>query len=253
MMLTNIRVLLLVVFPVFTATVEAQIVNVESQRPGATDDGWHANINLNLSFQRNTTDILTYGNKSMVQWQQNRNRLLLLTDLNRVQAAGADFVNQGYLHARYNYHLDQKKRFSIEAFQQLQFNTVQLIELRYLAGVGPSWNVIEHDSLKFRVGSLPMYEYEELTTDAIERNIRQSTYLLFFIDFGFCEFQTINYYQPKWGQWSDYRLSSANTLEFTIRTWLKYNVSFNLLMDSGVPAGIPELVFTFRNGLGVEF
>jgi hypothetical protein len=37
----------------------AQIVNVEAQRPGQTDDGWHRSAMLNLSFQRNTSDILT--------------------------------------------------------------------------------------------------------------------------------------------------------------------------------------------------
>ncbi|MDC1222215.1 DUF481 domain-containing protein [Salibacteraceae bacterium] len=233
---------------------QAQIVNVEAKR-GAIDEqeGWHGNINFNLSFQRNTSDILTYGNKSTIQWQKNKHRLLLLTDLSRVQAAGADFVNQGFWHGRYNYHLDEKKRVSLEVFQQMQFNSVQLIQFRYLTGAGLGWNVLERDSLKFRVGTLPMYEYEELTTNVIERNFRQSTYVLLFFKLNMLEFQSINYYQPKITELSDYRFSSSSTIEFTLRKWLKYNVSFDLLYDSKVPATIPDLVFTLRNGLGVEF
>ena len=232
----------------------AQIVNVEAKR-GAIDEqeGWHGNINFNLSFQRNASDILTYGNGSTIQWQKNKHRLLLLTDLSRVQAAGADFVNQGFWHGRYNYHLDEKKRVSVEVFQQAQFNSVQLIQFRYLSGAGLGWNVLERDSLKFRVGTLPMYEFEELTTNVRERKFRQSTYVLIFFKLKMLEFQSINYYQPKITELSDYRLSSSSTIEFTLRSWLKYNVSFNLLYDSKVPATIPHLVFTLRNGLGVEF
>lgn len=243
-----------VCFTFFATVGVSQIVNVESKRDGLdAQEGWHGNVNFNLSFQRNTSDILTYGNKSTIQWQKNRQRLLLLTDLSRVQAAGADFVNQGFWHGRYNYHLDKKKRVSAEVFQQAQFNSVQLIQFRYLTGAGIGWNAVEKDSIKFRVGTLPMYEYEELTTDVIERNFRQSTYVLFFFRLKMLEFQTINYYQPKITELSDYRFSSSSTIEFTLRKWLKYNVSFDLLYDSKVPSTIPDLVFTLRNGLGVEF
>ncbi|GAB5539931.1 MAG: hypothetical protein Salg2KO_20340 [Salibacteraceae bacterium] len=232
----------------------AQIVNVESKRPGENaQDGWHGNVNFDLSFQRNTSDILTYGNKSTIQWQKKKHRLLLLTDLSRVQAAGSDFVNQGFWHGRYNYHLDKKKRFSLEVFQQTQFNSVQLIQFRYLTGAGVGWSVVEQDSIKFRLGTIPMYEYEELTTDVIERNFRQSSYILIFFKIKALEFQTINYYQPRIDDFSDYRFSSSSSVEFTIRKWLKYNVSFDLLYDSEVPSTIPDLVFTFKNGVGVEF
>ena len=61
---------------------QAQIVNVEAKRGVINEqEGWHGNINFNLSFQRNTSDILTYGNKSTIQWQKKKHRLLLLTDL----------------------------------------------------------------------------------------------------------------------------------------------------------------------------
>ena len=233
---------------------QAQIVNVESKKDGAlAEEGWHGNVNFNFSFVRNTTDILTYGNRSTVQWKKERNRLLFLTDLNRVQAAGADFVNQGFSHIRYNYQFKKHKKFSSETFQQAQFNAVQLIDFRYLVGSGISWNAIESDSLKFRIGSIPMFEYERLTTSEVDKSVRLSNYVLFFIKFDSFEFQTINYVQPKVSEVSDIRWSSISSLEFSIKTWLKYNISFELLKDTEVPQGVPEVVFTFQNGLGIEF
>lgn len=230
-----------------------QIVNVESKRPGATGEGWHGNLNLNLDFTRNTQDVLAYGFKNKVQYQKKKHRVLVLADLSRIRAGGADFVNSGYEHVRYSYSLGESRRFAIEAFQQAQFNSVQKIQFRHLSGAGLRWNVLERDSLKIRTGTLPMYEYEELTDGSIERNFRESTYFLFYIQLKGMEFQTINYYQPKWDDFADYRWSSATSLEFGLLRWLRYTVTFDLLYDSRVPEGVPDLVFTLKNGLGIEF
>ncbi len=232
----------------------AQIVNVESKRGNRTQEGLHGNVRLNFNLTRNTTDIISYGAQNNVQYLKNRHRLLLLTDLSRVRAADADFINNGYEHIRYNLEFGKKRHFAFEAFQQAQFNSVQKIRYRQLAGAGLRWNVVERDSLKLWLGSLPMYEYEELTTDVIERNFRQSSYLLlFFVLPSGLEFQTINYYQPKLDDWSDYRISHSSTLEFGLLEWLRFNVSFNLLYDSKPPVDIPDLIFTLKNGLTVEF
>lgn len=232
----------------------AQIVNVESKRPGATQEGWHGKINLNFDFTRNTSDIISYGAQNNVQYLKDKHRLLVLNDISRVRAANADFINNGYEHVRYNYQIGAKRRFAFEAFQQAQFNSVQKISFRHLTGLGPRWNVVENDSVKLWLGSLPMFEYEELTTGIIERNFRQSTYLLFFFALpSGIEFQTINYYQPKLDNFSDFRLSHSSSFEFGILSWLRYNVSFNLLYDSAPPIDIPDLIFALRNGLAMEF
>lgn len=231
----------------------AQIVNVESKRPGSTEDGWHGNLTLNANFTRNTKDILSYGLKNTTQYQKGKHRLLFLADLNRVRAGGDDFVDGGYEHIRYNRSLGQKERWALEAFQQAQFNSIQKIEFRHLAGAGLRWNMVERDSLKLSAGTLPMYEYEELTGGDIERNFRQSTYFLFYAQWKGIEFQTINYYQPKVNDFNDFRWSGKTSLEFGVLTWLRYMLTFDVLYDSRVPEGVPDLVFTLKNGLGVEF
>ncbi|GAB4379292.1 MAG: hypothetical protein Kow0075_09770 [Salibacteraceae bacterium] len=229
-----------------------QIVNVESRRPGSTDEGLHGNITLSLDFTRNTADLLRYGNRSTIAYKKLRHRWLLLTDLERVKAGNSDFVNGGFEHVRYTYALGESERFAFEAFQQAQFNSVQKINLRLLNGAGLRWNAIRSDSLKLSIGSLPMYEYEE-TTEGVQRNIRQSTYLLFFIALGGVEFQTINYFQPKVNDLRDYRISSSSKFEFHLWKGLRFNTTFDLLYDTQVPEGIPSLVFALKNGVAIEF
>lgn len=236
-----------------TRVLNAQIVNVESKRTENTQEGWHGSLNLSLNLTRNTTDVLDYGAKATVQYLKERHRLLVLSDLSRIVAGGTNFINRGYEHVRYNYDFGNKRKFSFEAFQQAQFNGLQAIGFRHLTGAGLRWNVLENDSLKLWVGSLPMYEYEELTTGIIERNFRQSSYVLFFIAFKKFEFQTINYYQPRLDYFNDFRISSSNNIEFGVLRWLRFVTSLDLTYDSRPPDAVPDLVFTFRNAIKLEF
>lgn len=231
----------------------AQIVNVEGKRSGGNVKGLHGSLDLNLSFTRNLQDVFTYGGKSNLQYLKGRHRFLFLADLSRVRAGGSDFIDQGFEHLRYNYSLVKTDRIALEVFQQAQFNSVQLISVRYLTGAGLRYAPVNTDSIKLWCGTLPMFEYEQLTDGMIERNLRQSTYLLFFVSFRKFEFQSVNYYQPNFSQLSDFRLSTSNTIEFGILKWFRYTISFDLLFDSRVPATVPATVFTFKNGMRLEF
>ena len=252
--LLSIRVVILAFLLLAGASFSnAQIVNVESKRSGNKQEGWHGSLNLNLNFTRNTGDVFDYGAKGTMQYLKERHRLLVLTDLSRVVAGGTDFINRGYEHVRYNYDFGEKRNFSFEAFQQAQFNGIQRIQFRHLTGAGLRWNAVENDSLKLWVGTLPMYEYEELTTGIIERNLRQSSYVLFFIAFRKFEFQTINYYQPRFDDFSDFRFSSSNNIEFGVLSWLRFVTCLDLTYDSRPPVDVPDLVFTFKNAIKLEF
>jgi hypothetical protein len=233
---------------------EAQIVNVESKRSGNAEEGWHGNIRLSLDYTKNTREILTYGTKNQVQYLKNQHRLLILTDLKRGQAGGTDYLNNGYEHIRYNLDIGDKGSFSLEGFQQAQFNSVQKIGFRHLAGAGVRLNIFDRDSLKLWMGTLPMFEYEVLSDKTVSQNFRQSSYLLFFIELkNGAEFQTISYYQPRLDWFGDYRLSNSSSIEFGLFKWLRFSVGAELLYDTNTPEDIPNLIFTLKNGLMVEF
>lgn len=232
----------------------AQIINVESKRGDLKKEGWKGSIDFNLDYTRNVSEILQYGNKTTVQYLKDRHLLLILADLYRVQAGGTDFVNNGYEHVRYSYALNDKRRLAWEVFEQMQFNSVQKITFRALLGTGPRWNVFRGDSLEMSLGSLPMYEFEELTDGTIERNFRLSSYLQFawILNKSF-QYSNITYFQPAIGRWNDYRLSHESTIELRITRTLRYKITANLLYDTNVPIEVPDFIFTLTNGLSIEF
>jgi len=231
----------------------AQIVNVEKKRSNSTQKGWHGSVDFNFDVTQNTRTILSLGNRTNVQYLKDHHRLLFLADLDRILADRDELVNKGYTHIRYNYEFGKKSRLAMEAFTQVQYNSVQLIQYRHLAGAGLRFSVYQSDSLKFWMGTLPMYEYEELTSDIIERNFRQSTYLFFFYGQERFEFQTINYYQPNLADFSDFRLTTGTTLEFGVLTWLRCATALDLTYDSRPPDGVPNVVYTLKNGIKLEF
>jgi len=131
---------------------------------------------------------------------------------------------------------------------------VQKINFRHLTGAGVRLNLFDRDSLKFWMGTLPMFEYEVLTDKTISKDVRQSTYLLFFIELkNGVEFQTIGYYQPRVDWLGDYRLSNSTSLEFGLLKWLRFKVGVDLLYDTNTPEDVPNLIFTLKNGLMAEF
>jgi len=247
------RIVLILCFGLLSVPLVAQIVNVEGKRNQLDQEGWHGTVDLNFDLTQNTKTVLTLGARTNVQFLKGRHRVLLLADADRDAANGTNLVDRGYNHLRYNFEFGQKRRLAFEAFNQVQYNSVQLIQYRHLIGAGLRFSLYQTDSLKLWMGSLPMFEYEELTTDIVERNVRQSSYLFFFFARKKFEFQTINYYQPNLADFSDFRLTTGTTIELGILRWLRYVSTLDLTYDSKPPVEVPNVVFTLKNGIKLEF
>jgi hypothetical protein len=48
-------------------------------------------------------------------------------------------------------------------------------------------------------------------------------------------------------------LSNSTSIEFGLLKWLRFKVGVDLLYDSNAPEGVPNLIFTLKNGLMAEF
>jgi len=147
-----------------------------------------------------------------------------------------------------------------EAFTQLQFDDVQDIELRYLAGTGPRFQLIQTDTAKLFWGVLAMFDYEETSEDpndesiiTIYRDIRLSTYLS--TSFRVKKFLTINhvtYFQPVLNRWSDFRISSETRINIALRKNVSLNSFFQFVYDTRPALDVPPLMFALTNGLSIS-
>jgi len=170
------------------------------------------------------------------------------------RADGADFVNKGVQHLRYNYRFH--KRLSWEVFLQNQYNAISKIDYRRLAGTGPRYKLSMSEKYKAYMGSLLMYENEKTTeTPSItHQDWRNSTYLSF--SFYFNEnisLVSTSYYQPKLQEFSDYRISHQSALAFKILKNLSFKTAFNFTYDANPVVGIPQKEYELTNGLVCSF
>lgn len=243
-------VCLLLMAPLFLT---AQIVNTERMRIDQQKEGWTGTVAANFSAIQNVRQSRQLGFTAGVEYLRKKHRMLVLTNykLNRID--GTDGANQGFGHMRYNYDVTQK--WILEGFGQLQFNTVQLMRVRALTGGGLRLRIADTDSFHCYLGSLYMFEYEELNDGfgTFHRDHRQSSYANIGLDISAnATLDHITYYQPMWGMIADFRISSETRLSFIITKKVRFDSTFSFVYDSRPPIDLPRSYYTFTNGLRVE-
>jgi hypothetical protein len=252
-MLRLISNYLIVFFFLLANASSAQVINIENKRFLNDTNGWVGNVDFNFNVINNTQQVLQFSNAIRVQYQKNRSRFILLNDLNFIKAGSTDFANAGYQHFRYNYKIS--KCLTMEAFTQTQYNPVLKLDFRYLIGAGPRLKLLKKEKARIYVAALYMYEYDDIMNDAVNLyEHRLSSYLTCtFSVFKTVELTSTTFYQPNLENTSDFRIANDSGLEIHINKHLNFKSSFNMLYDTKQPIGIPDLVYSFRNGLSIKF
>lgn len=245
------NLLFMIVF--FSTGANAQVINIEGKRFLNDTNGWIGNADFTFNIIQNTHQVLSLANTLRVQYQKNRSRFILLNDVNFIKAGNTNFVNSGYQHFRYNYKMNNL--LTVEAFTQTQYNPVLKLDFRYLLGCGPRLKLLKKENARIYFASLFMYEYDDIVDEQVNLyEHRISSYLTFsFSLFKTVELNSTTFYQPNLQNVHDYRIANDTGLEIHINKHLNYKSSFNLLYDSAQPMGIPDLVYSFRNGLSLKF
>lgn len=231
----------------------AQVINIESKRFMNDTNGWIGNADFNFNVFNNTQQVLQFSNTLRLQYQKNKSRFILLNDLNLIKAGNTDFANAGYQHFRYNYKMS--KWLTMEAFTQTQYNPVLKLDFRYLIGAGPRLKLLKKEKARIYVATLYMYEYDDIINDDVNLyEHRISSYITCtFSILKTVELTSTTFYQPNIENTRDYRIANDSGLEIHINKHFNFKSSFNMLYDTYQPEGIPDMVYSFRNGLSVKF
>ncbi len=233
--------------------VNSQIVNIENQRLKGNKDGWSGNFDLSFSIIQNTKSIFQFGNRNRLNFKKDRNSYLLLTDLLLVKSKNESFANSGFQHFRYACNTKKYTFLYLEAFEQAQYNRVQLIDLRFLSGGGARMIVLDKDSAAVNLGTFIMGEYEQQSDGISNQTLRFSTFLSF--DFQLNKnlgFNCITYYQPAVFNTFDFRVSMESSLRMNITQKLLFKVTYNLIFDSEPPLTVPQTNYILGNSFSYK-
>lgn len=235
-------------------TNQAQIVNVESQRIQSDTTGWLGNFGVSFKLDKNKVHVLNLNTNAQIEYKEPRNLYLLLINYDFLKGAAQTLQNNLFFHLRYNYKLSNLLR--LEAFTQVQHNSLSGIQSRWLIGAGPRFKISGSKKLSLYAASLVMYEDEhELTKPVIlHKDIRNSSYAsASWRPADKAEITSTLFYQPLFRDFSDFRILHELKLKFLFTKNFSFFTTWSILYDSKPATGVPNTIYTLRNGIEYEF
>jgi len=246
--------IILIAFLCWGFGANAQILNAEALRKVTDTTGWSGTMSARFALKRNVNDFVVIGSDFHLQYKKENHLWLLKNDFNLVKIEGNRFENSGITHFRHNYRF--KPRIAWEAFVQGQYNKVNLIGFRALAGTGPRFKITKSEKYKFYLGTLVMFEYEEVTDGItpIQRDFRGSSYLSFSLyPTEHTTLVSTTYYQPNFSAFGDYRISNQSSLMVGLFSNFSLKTTYSFIFDTSPAVGIPNSQYDFQTGFAYSF
>jgi len=231
-----------------------QIIDIEDRRITRDSNGWFGQLDLSGSFTRNTSDILSLGGNFRLDRPINQNHWLMMAGYRFTQVSGSKFLNSGFAHFRYSKHFSSF--IKLEAFTQTQYDENIRLDLRWLIGAGPRFQLIEQGKTSLFLGVLYMYEHDDLSNvDFTFNDHRLSSYLG--IALALSEnfrFTNTTYYQPRLTNFDATRVSTTSNFSIGVGPRIRLTSRFNFTLDQRINEAFPEVpksTFSWNNGLRI--
>ncbi|MCH2034055.1 MAG: DUF481 domain-containing protein [Tenacibaculum sp.] len=245
---------IVIAFVVFPFVLQSQIINVENIRRVTDTTGWSGYTRLIVNLVKNRNTIFGISNRTRIQYKTKEHLWLLLNDLDFRKANENKLVSRNAQHFRYNYRFHPK--FAFEAFLQSQTDEIAAIRFRGLIGSGIRFKISKNEKYKLYLGSLIMYEHENInsTIEDNNRDWRNSTYFsMSLYPKKNISIVSTTYFQPRFDMFSDFRISSQNTIAFEIFKKLMFTTNFTYQYDEFPVIGVPKEQYRLTNGLLYSF
>ena len=215
--------------------------------------GMVGTINLNLSIQKTTKNLVSLSSGGHLTYFWPGQRLLLFGQYSLVKGEGENFSNFGFAHLRYNRELSDY--IELEIFTQSQFNKLTKISQRWLNGIGTRFRLTDYENAQFHFGLSYMNEYEKIIdeTDDLRANRLSSYFSFHLFPQADVSYTSITYVQPRLKNWSDFRVLHQNDLRLSVNENIDVTITFMIAHDTATPEGIPNLTYNLLNGIAYRF
>jgi hypothetical protein len=233
--------------------VNAQVINIESRRMDAAQEGWAGQGEFGYAYIQNQSSISNLNTRLNILYNKQKHTCIFLGDLSLIQSSEGDFENAGYEHIRYNY--DKTDRLIYEAYTQVQFSKQLRLYPRYVIGAGPRYKIYKTDSVKIFAGGSLLFEHEQLQNPSeVMSNERLTGYFsCIFTKIPNVTIDIMLMYQPRLVDFSDARFQSEVRLDFPFSSHLLFRCSGSVYIDSKPPAGVPPNYTQVRNSILYNF
>jgi len=221
----------------------AQIVNVQDLFINQSDAGLQLGSVAKTEIKTGNTDYQYYNLAGVARYVQGRHTVVGTGNFEYAEKGAEPFTNRHFEHLRYRFGLFPP--LGLDTFVQHEYNEFRRINLRLLAGIGPTWKAIDSGQFYLFLGSVYMYEYNELgegeydDAGQIRRIHRWNNYATFQWNLKKdIKLLTTLYYQPAFTEFSDYNLLWNVNLSVAINPWLSVVLTYNFSRQNVPPQGV---------------
>lgn len=234
----------------------SQILNAEEFRlDDDTMNVWIGTAEFGFSAKKQQTDVFTISSKANTAYLTNKHSYMFLGYLNVVKVANANVISEGYGHVRFNFL--RRKLFSLEQFNQWQFDQGRGMKSRGLFGANLRFRIKSNDRWEFAVNSGLMYEDEvwEGENNLISNvNLKSTTsgtwrYKISKVISVFM----IAYYQARFDQFFRPRFITDSSLQINLTSKFFFRAQYVATYDAAPIIDNNKLIYNINNTLGYEF
>lgn len=238
---------------ILLSSLSAQVLNVESFRKNMKSDGEMFQFRLGGNYSSGENELYKLNTGFDFFMKREQSIWMWVNQYNGEFANDSDLVNKGYSHIRLNREINNKLQW--EYFVQAQFNSVELLESRYLAGTGPRLALLKKEKGSVFFGPLYMFELETLnTTNEASAVHRLSAYLSAGVDLNeTTTWNAIGYYQPGLSDFSDYRLVGNTSFGIKLNRHTAFNITAAINFDSQPPEGITQQEWSLTPAITYQY
>ncbi len=232
-------------------TLNGQVVNIENKRIYDDTTGWSGSFDGSVAAMQNRDLLFNFTFRPKVQYKTKKHYYLFLSDL--FYSKGTEvYANSGMAHFRYAYRI--KGPWKWETYSQIQYNQLLDQRMRSLLGTGIRLKFFDKNGFKFFAGTSTFFEYEDIqSSTVVNQDFRWSNYVSWFIDpkTNF-SFTGATYYQPRWDDFSDYRIMGQYAFLFKLTSRTDFKFEFTTFYDTRPPENIRKWIFSSGVGLKIR-
>lgn len=227
-------------------------VNAEALRPDPLRAGWSRTIDGSLALATGNVALLDVGGAARVQYQTVRpgpvpfigQRGLIAASARYAERAGAAFIDQAFVHARWT--AMWWPRLGTDVFAQYQANQFLRLRGRAIAGAGVRIELVHRAAVLVWAGSGYMIEHDRIQVapgaadPATSLEHRWTNYLTarLAVAEGRLLVQHTTYAQPRFDAPSDVRILDDSEALARITTVFAFGATLSVLHDSAPPTGV---------------
>jgi hypothetical protein len=230
-------------------------VNVEPIRQRVAEEGFGVRIDGSMTGFAGNTEGLVLGSGLLVGSREAPHLAFLNAAGDYARFGGEAQVQKSFAHARYN--LQFLPWLWGELFGQVETDKFRQITLRTLAGTGPRFALLQEVHGDVFLGTAYMLEYTEIDDAAEDAGAqglahRSSSYLSMILRAE--ERVTLNnviYFQPRWDDFSDYRILNVTGLGFTISKRLETRIDVTARYESVHAEAVKPFDLQVKNSIAL--